>query len=59
MDLVLDNGERIQVRHPEAVFFIADWEIVVVDDGRAYFIGPEAVSMIVRSRSRRRKSPTR
>ena len=49
---VLDNGERVRVKHPEAIFIITDWEIAVVENGWARYLGPEAVSEIEKARRR-------
>ena len=50
--LVLDNGRRILVRHPEALVIVAEWEIAVVENGTIHYLGPEAVSEIEFKRRR-------
>lgn len=54
--IVLDNGHEVRVKHPESIFLIQDWEIIVVDNGTVTSMGPEAVSAIVKAK---RKSPKR
>jgi hypothetical protein len=56
LELVLDNGEHVPIRHPEAALIITEDDIAVVDNGQVYFIGPEAVSMIVQRRRRPARS---
>lgn len=50
--IVLDNGERVPVRHAENIFFLKDDEIIVYDNGNRWLFESGAVSAVQRRRGR-------
>ena len=48
--ILLDNGVRVPVRHPESIYFLKHDEIVVYENGTSWFFEASAVSAVQRQR---------
>ncbi len=56
-EIVLDNGDRFLVPHPEAIFLNEFIVVFVEPDGEIHLLDPEAISEV--RRPPRRRKPAR